>query len=194
MKKILGSLLSLFMLASCNTTTCDPNTQDCTVYNPTPYYTCSYTWVNDPYSGQSSYQYVCYWVYYSQDGSSTRELDMVADIADQEQIVISKSAEIYAEKYSLSLEQGRKIAKQVYDLNALKERSAQDLADFAQKLYGVNPTDLVQAISDAQVGSNAALEKLISEASVNFQTSAENMKVIIKDLHKKALEASGINL
>lgn len=186
MKKLMLSLLSLSFLVSCETTTC---TDNCTVYTPTPYYTCD--WIYDTWS--NNYTYACFWVYYSADGV-TQELDMVADIADKESLVIEKSAQVYAEKFSLSTEQATKIAKNVYHLNALEERTAADLADFAQKLYGVNPAELISAISSAQVGNNEMMDTLIEKAANEFATSKANMKAIIKDLHHSALEQSGIKL
>lgn len=178
----------LVSLVSCNgTTTTDTGSG---TYTPTPYYTCQYVW--DQWS--ANYIYACFWVYYSEDGSSVEELDMVADVADRENLIINKTASIYAEKYSLSLEQSTKIAKNVYDLSNLKDRSMEDLADFAQKLYGVNTTELITAISAAQVGDNQAMDQLIEKAAREFSTSAENMKNIINDLHREALIDSGIKL
>jgi hypothetical protein len=188
MKRLLTSIMLMLSLVSCNSgTTC---TENCTVYNPTPYYTCEYVW--DTLSG--NYVYACFWVYYSQDGSSTQELDMVADIAEREELIISKNAQAYADKYQLSYEQGIKIARNVYNFESLQDRTAQDMADFAQKLYGVNTAELISAISSAQVGENKSLDLLIEKASKTFDTSKENMRFIIKDLHKAALEESGIQL
>lgn len=187
MKKVAISFLAVLITFSCQNPTC---TSDCGVYNPTPYYTCDYIW--DTWTG--AYTYACFWVYYSQDGSTDLQLDIVADAADIESIMIEKSALAYSEKYSLSFEQAKKIAKNVAQISSLKERSVNDLADFAQKLYGVNPTDLISALSSAQIGNNTELEKLINQTASEFNTSSQNMKYIIKDLHKKALEASGINL
>lgn len=187
MKKLMMTLMSMIMVVSCETTTC---TENCNVYTPTPYYTCDYVW--DTWTG--NYTYACFWVYYSEDGSYVQELDMVADAADVQALAIEKSAQAYAQKYSLSLSQGLKIAKNVAHVNSLKDRSVADLADFAQKLYGVNPTDLISALSSAQVGNNTEMDNLIKNSAVEFNTSKENMKFIIKDLHKSALEASGIKL
>ena len=119
---------------------------------------------------------------------------MVAQVADQEAFALEKTASIYAEKFSLSTDKAMQIAKNIKDLNALEDRSAADLADFAQKLYGVNPSEVVDAVANAQVGNNAELDAVISTAAENFNTDTETMKAIVKELHGQALEANGIEL
>ena len=136
----------------------------------------------------------CGYYYYNQDGTQSFELDMVAQVADQEAFALEQTASVYAEKFSLSNDKAMQIAKNIKDLNALEDRSAADLADFAQKLYGVNPTEVVDAVSAAQVGNNAALDSVISEAAANFNTDQETMKEIVKELHGQALESNGIEL
>ena len=189
MKKLILSLMLLVSLVSCNDDGTSTNTGSGT-YTPTPYYTCQYVW--DTWTG--NYVHACFWVYYAQDGSSIQELDMVADVADRETIVIEKTASVYSQKYALSQEAAMKIAKNVYDLSNLDDRSMEDLADFAEKLYGVNTVELVSAISNAQVGNNQAMDMLIEKAASELSTNSQTMKAIIQDLHKQALEASGISL
>lgn len=189
MKKFALSLALLTSLIGCNGDGTIVEPGDGT-YTPLPQYTCQYVW--DTWTG--NYIHACFWVYYSEDGSSVQELDIVADVADKESLTITKTASIYAQKYSLSHDQAMKIAKNVYDLSTLEDRSINDLADFAEKLYGVNTTELISAISNAQVGNNKNMDKLIEKAAVEFSTSTQTMKAIIQDLHKEALDASGINL
>tara|TARA_B100001971_G_C18268046_1_gene596804 strand:+ start:260706 stop:261317 length:612 start_codon:yes stop_codon:yes gene_type:complete len=136
----------------------------------------------------------CGYYYYNTDGTQSFELDMVAQVADQEAFALEKTASIYAEKFSLSTDKAMQIAKNIKDLNALEDRSAADLADFAQKLYGVNPSEVVDAVANAQVGNNAELDAVISTAAENFNTDTETMKAIVKELHGQALEANGIEL
>jgi hypothetical protein len=135
----------------------------------------------------------CYWEFYNQDGSLL-ERDMVSNVADKEAVLLTKLTNVYAEKFALSTEAASKVAKNIADFTALEDRSSADLADFAQKLYGVNPSEIVSAMSSAQVGNNTELDLVIDQASVNLGTSASNMKAIVKELHGKALEASGIEL
>jgi hypothetical protein len=187
MKNLLVALLISTSFVSCNDGTTVPNDG---TYTPTYHYECQYVydvWTNN-------YVYGCFWVFYSIDGSSSRELDMVADVADTQDIMLEKTAQIFSEKYSLSFDNGLKIAKNVLDLQSLKDRSADDLADFAKKLYGVNSSELILAVTKAQVGNNEALDELISVSAKKFNTDSDTMKNIIRDLHSRAIEASGIEL
>ena len=135
----------------------------------------------------------CYWEYYNQDGTLL-EKDMVAEVADKEALLLEKLTGVYAEKFSLSNEAAAKVAKNVKDFSALSNRSADDIADFAERLYGVNPTEIISAVSSAQVGNNTELDSVIEKASVNLGSNNAQMKALIKELHGKALEANGIEL
>ena len=58
-------------------------------------------------------------------------------VADKEAVLLDKLTTVYADKFSLSTEAAQKVAKNVSDFSALSERTADDIADFAEKLYGV---------------------------------------------------------
>lgn len=159
-------------------------------YRPTTVYECY-----PVYDAWGYYMYdECGWYYYNVDGLTAKELDMVGEIADKEELILNKTATRFSEKYNLSTEQGLKIAKNIRDYNALQDRSAVDIADFAKRLYGVNPSKIVSALSAAQVGDKSQLEVVVEEASENLNTSKENMKSIIKDLHGRVLADHGIEL
>lgn len=190
MKKLILSLLLLTSFVSCDSTTSTVPGD----YTPSPYYTCNYQYVYSYTSNQYSYEYVCFWVYYSEDGATTQELDLAANIGDKEQLKLERNANIYASKFGLSYTQAEKIAKNVLDLNSLKERSLEDISDFAEKLYGVNTSDIIKAAGFAQIGDYSELDLLIEKSATKFNTSTETMKAIIKELHGKALEANGIDL
>lgn len=187
MKKALSVLfiaLGLMSFTSCETTVSTGYYQPQWWYNCYPVY---------DYWGYYMYD-ECYWEYYNQDGSLAQELDISGEVADREALVLSKTADVYAEKFSLSADQAMKIAKNVKDFDALQDRSEADIADFAQKLYGVNPSEIASAVANAQVGNNAEMESVISAAAKNFNTNEETMKAIVKELHGKALESNGIQL
>ncbi|MCT4641072.1 MAG: hypothetical protein N4A33_02170 [Bacteriovoracaceae bacterium] len=188
MKKTLLGLIAL-IIASTSLTSCHTTTT-VTYYEPQWYYNCYPVY---DYWGYYLYD-ECYWEYYNQDGSVSKELDLVAEVADKEALILEKTASVYAEKFSLSADKAMKIAKNVKDFSALSDRTESDIAAFAQKLYGVNPSQVVSAVASAQIGMNADLEAVIEKAAVNFETSKDNMKAIIKELHSKALEDSGISL
>lgn len=181
--KLMVLLGLLSGLASCNTTTTT------TYYEPAWYYNCYPVY---DYWGYYVYD-DCYWEYYNTDGSLL-EKDLVSEVADKEAVLLEKLTNVYAEKFSLSTEAAAKVAKNVSDFSALSERSAEDVADFAEKLYGVNPSEIISAISNSQVGNNAELEAVLEKAGANLGTTNEQTKAIINELHGKALEASGISL
>lgn len=160
-----------------------------TYYEPQWWYNCYPVY---DYWGYYLYD-ECYWEYYNTDGTLL-EKDMVSEVADQEAVLLEKLTNVYAERFSLSTDAAAKVAKNVKDFSALTDRSSEDIADFAQRLYGVNPTEIVSAISNAQVGNNSELEAVINKASVNLGTDNTQTKALIQELHGKALEANGIEL
>jgi hypothetical protein len=187
MKKALLNLMVLLGilggLVSCNTTVGGG------YYTPAWYYNCYPVY---DYWGYYMFD-ECYWEYYNTDGSLL-EKDLVAEVSDKEAVLLEKLTNVYAEKFSLSTEAAAKVAKNVSDFSALTDRSEADVADFAQKLYGVNPSEIVSAVSSAQVGNNEEMDSVIDKASLILGTDSANMKAIVKELHGKALEASGIEL
>jgi hypothetical protein len=120
--------------------------------------------------------------------------DISGEVADKEALILNKTAEIYTKKFSLSNDQAMKIARNVTDFQALQDRDESDIADFAQKLYGVNPSEIVSAVANAQVGNNEEMNAVIEQAAQNFNTNKETMKAIVNELHGRALEANGIQL
>ena len=136
----------------------------------------------------------CTTTYYNGDGSVNTTRDIITDLAQAEQQLLESQARYYGNKFSLNEEQGMKIAKTINDYNAIQNRSDQDVADFAQRLYGVSPSRIAAAVGKAQAGESAELKQVIDEAAKNFDTSSDNMKAIVKTLHGKLLEQQGIVL
>jgi hypothetical protein len=176
MKKIsmaLAALSMAFAASACTTTVSGPST----------YQDCGYDYYG---------YYYCSTYYYNGDGTTDTSRDMITDIAQAEQQMLSNQAKHYATKFSLSEEQGMKIAKTINDFNTVQSRSDKDVAEFAQRLYGVNPSKIVSAVGAAQAGDNAQLNDVVAEAAKNFNTTSDNMKQIVKNLHGKMLEQQGI--
>ena len=181
--KLLAMLVMLASFTSCVVEPYDP------YYQPTDHYNC-YPVYN--YWGYYLYD-DCYWEYYNADGSLF-EKDLVSNVADKEALFLEKLTGVYEQKFALSTEAASKVAKNVSDFSALTDRSEEDIADFAQKLYGVNPSEIISAVSSAQVGNNTELDQVIEKAADNLGTTNESMKAIIKELHGKALQEGGIDL
>lgn len=177
MKKIALALIGVSMAfagVACTTT----------VEYPSAYQDCYYDYYGN---------YVCSAYYYNGDGTTDTSRDIVTDIAQAEQQKLDAQAKHYADKFSLTVDQGMKIAKTLNDFAAVKNRADSDVADFAQRLYGVNPADIVSAVGKAQAGDNSQLNTVVAQAAKNFNTSSDNMKNIVKTLHGKMLEQQGIH-
>lgn len=184
MKNIL--LLALLNFA---TTSCLPPTGPGPTIPEEPYQDCY--WVYD--IGYGEWNYHCDWVYYNSQGER-EEIDIASDIADKNEATQILMAQNYQNNFSLSQESALKMAKVVFDYNKLSERTEQDIADFAQRLYGVNPNEIIEAISNAQVGQYQKLNEVIEKASNHLNTNTYKTKKIIRYLHGQALEENGIQL
>lgn len=187
MKKFLLQLLALTVLAT-SLVSCGGGGGD--DYEPDWYYNCY-----PVYDAWGYYLYDdCYWEYYNQGELVASELDISAEVADVETLKVQKLASKYTEEFGLSVEDATKLSQNVYDFAALEDRTESDIADFAQKMYGLNPTEVVSAVGKAQVGQNSELEALIEAKAKDFNITNENAKGLLKALHGSALEANGINL
>ncbi len=174
-----------------------------------PYYTSTYAGDFDYYS--SFYYAGMYFndvwvsrtgiVYDSWSGESLNKAsdfatgrDVVTNVAVAEEKALQSAGSYYASKFGLADDQGLKIARTLNDFATLQSRSEQDVADFTQRLYGVNFSTLKPALDAAAVGNATPLEGVINQAAQNFGTSPESMRGVIKSLHSKLLDDAGISL
>lgn len=136
------------------------------------------------------------WGWYddAQVATENHSTDIMGDVAGVENSRLTRASAFYANKFSLSDEQGLKLAKTLQDFKSLQKRDASDLVEFSQKLYGLNPEEIISSVSAAQVGEYAELDSVISKAAKNFETTPQNMREIIKTIHKSALRENGIDL
>lgn len=136
------------------------------------------------------------WGWYddAQIATGNHSTDIMGDVAGVESNRLKKASAFYANKFSLSDEQGLKLAKTIQDFKSLQRRDANDLAEFSQKLYGLNPEEIITSVSSAQVGDYSELDSVINKAAKNFETTSQNMREIIKTIHKSALRDNGIEL
>ena len=172
--KLLAALFVLGGFASCTVTTTD-----------------TYCWTEYDYYG---YPYTVCEDYYYASKDSIAELDIAAKEADTEAQKIQIAGLKFADKYNIDAAQGEKIAQSIADFTTLADREEADITDIAEKLYGVNPSEIISAVSQAQVGVNDELDAVLDKAAANFNTDVETMKDIVKDLHGAALSDNGINL
>lgn len=138
-------------------------------------------------------QWQCETWTYSADGIEFVSRDMITDASLAEDAKLSAQAKHYATQFSLSAEQGLKIARQLHHFESLKSRSDADIAEFAKRLYGINPRSIIAAVGRAQAGDISELDKLTELAAKNFSTSPQNMKRIVRSLHGELLRSQGIS-
>jgi hypothetical protein len=179
------SLLAAVFAGAAALTGCDVGVS-ASYYDPYCYYQ------YDPWYGYDVY--VCDSYYYYGNGTQEVSRDIIEDVARKDEILVEKAGAFYAKKFQLGAEEGMKMAKIVRDFNLIQDRSAKDVEAFAEKLYGVNSNKLMEAVSSAQAGNNQKLDGVLGEAAVNFGTSKENMKEIVKTLHGNLLKQNGISL
>lgn len=136
------------------------------------------------------------WGWYddAQTGGQSHSSDIMGDVAEKEQVELNKAAKFFSNRFNLSDEQSLKVAKTIHDFEALEKRDASDLAAFSQKLYGLNPEEIVTSIALAQTGDYSKLDSAIEKAASNFDTTSANMREIVKTLHKSVLKDNGIEL
>ena len=172
--KLAMSVLMLAGFASCHVYTTD-----------------TYCWTEYDYWG---YPYTVCEDYYYASQEAVAELDIASKEAETEAQKIQIAGLKFADKFDIEPAQGEKIAQAVADFTTLADREEGDIAQIAEKLYGINPERMISAVSQAQVGVNDELESVLSDAAANFNTDVATMKDIANTLHGEAFKANGINL
>lgn len=138
--------------------------------------------------------YDVYYGYYcaGEHGEAVLTRDVTTSVAEAEQAQVEVTARHYSRQFHLASEQGMKIAKTIRDYNALSTRSEQDVAEISRRLYGLDPSRVISAVRDAQLGQSEHLNEVVSDAAKNFGTTPENMREIVKTLHGTILREQGI--
>lgn len=129
---------------------------------------------------------------YSDNGEYSR--DLFPQIEEQDQEALVWQGQRLAARYLLSDEQGLRLAQTVRDFALLRERTPRDLQEFSQRLYGLNPQEIAQALGEAQLGNRERLNLLIERSARHFGTDALTLREIVRDLHGRALRENGIEL
>ena len=116
--------------------------------------------------------------------------DMIGDVAAEEQGAIEGAGQMFAEKYSLSAETGRHVAQVLHDAATLgkdRARTEEDIADFTQRLYGIDYNKVKSAVEVAQKGDMSKLNSVIDQVAINWSASPETTKEILKSWYGKQL-------
>jgi hypothetical protein len=100
--------------------------------------------------------------YYDEDGydychsnGTSASRDIATELTERQERKIAEVAQKFAHRFGISEEQSLKLAYTSFDLEILQDRSADDLADFSRRLYGVNPSDITVAVGRAQLGDSS---------------------------------------
>jgi len=128
----------------------------------------------------------------NEEKGDTSSKDLIADMSERENNVVSVVGENFAKKYALNAETGISIARTLNDYATLNKkqkraRTDKDIADFSQRLYGVTADKAQKALDDAKKGSAEGLEALNGEVAVHWGTNPETSKVILKSWYKNQL-------
>jgi hypothetical protein len=109
--------------------------------------------------------------------------DFSADVAQQEQNVVKSAGEFFAAKYGLDNDTALKAARVLKDwayLGKDRARTEQDIADFTQRLYGLDFNKVKGALAEAQKGNKAGLQELVNETATNWSSTPETVTAILK--------------
>jgi hypothetical protein len=129
---------------------------------------------------------------YSDSAVSSR--DILSEIQGADEQEISEQGERFAARFALTTEQGVRVIRAARDWSLLQERSAQDLEEFSQRVYGVHPAQIASAMEHADLGNRGELEQIMKTAASHFGTDPGTMKEIVEELHSEALREAGIDL
>lgn len=113
-----------------------------------------------------------------------RGRDVIGSVAAAELEIVEEAGKQFAERHSLSLEKGIQVARALHDwANLGKERAKTDadLAEFSEKLYGIDYSQVKAALEEAARGNEEAMRETVSLAAQNWGTSPETMKEILKN-------------
>jgi len=113
--------------------------------------------------------------------------DIVRSVAAQEAKVVAKAGKDLAAKYNLSAAKGTQIARTLNDwakIGKSRAKTEKDLAEFSQKLYGVDYLKVKKAVLSAMKGDKAAMKQTVAEAAKSWGTNEETMKQVLKNWYK----------
>ncbi len=156
------------------------------------YYYSNYygTWVDESPSG------IIYDDYYGDALNEGNEVsdgfDIISDVALANKKRDQAFGHYFAQKFSLSEEQGTKIAKTVSDYGSLKKRTAADMADFTKRLYGVDFGKVISAVDELKSGNKAPMNEVLEAVAQNWNTTPEQAKRVGMELHGHLLKDLGI--
>lgn len=123
--------------------------------------------------------------------------NVVGDVAAKELKVISAAGKDVSAKYGLSQEAGQNIAKLLNSWAVIgkdRARTGDDVADFTNRMYGIDVATIKVALSEAQKGEMAGLENAAGEIADRWGTTPEMVKEMQKGWFAPQLKAYGVSV
>ncbi|MBL7716240.1 MAG: hypothetical protein JNL01_12315 [Bdellovibrionales bacterium] len=169
-------------------------------YNGNPYFEYGLWDYYDSYGYRTSYTgwawlsntgilYDEYGYALNEEESESNSRDLLGNSAEKEEGKITAAGKDLASRFALAEETGLEIARTLNSMATLpkrlsRARTDQDLAAFSKKLYGVDLTDAVTAVTHAAEGDLTDLKILNHQVAQHWGTSAENSEQILKSFYK----------
>lgn len=182
MFKKLGSFASLAVLAlSMLMTGCNGGVSvGVDVYDPYPYYD-GYVWyvVHDPYYDPYYNPYCVYC--YSDDGTVSQK-DLAKLTAQQQAVVVERSAEKLQANLGLSAERSTQLAKLAIQMGKTPKSSLtdRDMDNFSTAILGSTSAELKSAFIRNAAGDSSKLDQLIDRAAAVNGIGPEHAREIMK--------------
>jgi len=125
----------------------------------------------------------------NEDGE-TQDRDIIAVVAAKERQNVETAGKNFAERYALAEDTGVQVAKTLNDwavLGKSRARTAQDIADFSKRLFGVDFNTVSVSLEKAKSGDKTELSNNIAQMANFWGTSPETAKEVLKNAYKQEL-------
>ena len=124
------------------------------------------------------------------EGNPTSGRDTVANLGELERARVSTAGKKFAAKFGLSEDTGLNVAQVFYDYKMLgknRTRTAAELNQLAERLYGLDLGQITNSISEMEKGNMAPMNAAIEDAADHWGTTPETMTEVLKDWYKDYL-------
>lgn len=118
--------------------------------------------------------------------------DTITEAALSDKRRVRGTSQYLARRFSLSEQQATRVALQIDRFVRLKNRTTADVADFTQRLYGVNFDRVLTAVDEYQAGNTSAAEGVVQDAALYLNITPEATQQLMWELHGHLLEEQGI--
>lgn len=136
------------------------------------------------------------WGYALNNTGRTRGRDLTADIIEQKEAKYAEAAQALSERYSnngqvLSEETSLHIVRtlgEYAEIGRSRTRTAQDMADFSKRLFGIEAGQVANAIALAQKGDMSGINQVKDQVSTFWGTNPEVTEAVARDWFASQIE------